>query len=310
MNGGRVSSATRERVLAAVAELSYRPNQAAKSLARGSSGVVGVVLHQLVTSLRCDTYAAGLYEGIAHVLSTRSTAGIMQWFGHQTRQELVDVIAGSCFVDGIIATTSQADDPLIERLIESEIPTVVVGNQHLDQRVSYVAIDDVTAARVATAHLVARGATRIGHITGDLRTRAARDRLDGYHQALDAARVTERLVAESDFGVESGSAAARQLLDRGVDAIFAASDHIAEGVYATCAKRGERIPDDVLVIGFDDVEQAAAMDPPLSTMRQSPPGLGATAAELLLAILGDPERRPRQALVAAPLVERDSTRRC
>jgi DNA-binding LacI/PurR family transcriptional regulator len=307
LNGGSVSAATRERVLAAAERLGYRPSQAASSLARGRSGVIGLALHAPIADLRCDTYTANLYTGMTDALAAQGIIGVMQWFSRGDRSELADAVVASQFVDGIVATSVDADDVLVRRLIDSGIPAVVVGASRFQGRVSTVDIDDVRGGEVATRHLLQQGARLVGHITGEPSTKSAQDRLTGFHRALDAAGVAERPVTTGSYDGKNCVSEVHELLDQGVDAVFAASDVIAQFVYQAASERGIRIPDDLLVIGFDDIDRAATLDPPLSTMRQDSRGLGTAAAELLLEVLVGHDDRPRSVVLEASLVPRRST---
>ena len=308
INGGLVAAATRAHVLATAERLGYHPSQSARALASGRSGVIGVVLHQPVASLQYDWYTAGLYAGIAEELTGRGVSGVMQWFEHGSRSELLDAVVASHFVDGIVATTADRDDPFVRGLVDSGMPAVVIGNHALGEGVSFVDIDNRRGAMLAVEHLLVRGARRIGHITGERTIVAAHDRLDGYYAALDAAGVSERFVADGGFcGKSETLTAARELLAAGVDAVFAASDLIAAAVYEAATECGRSIPDDLLVVGFDDVPEADRMAPPLTTIHQDPNEQGAAAARLLLELITDGERRPRSLLIEPWLVERRST---
>ena len=308
INGGLVAAATRAHVLATAERLGYHPSQSARALSSGRSGVIGVVLHQPVASLQYDWCTAGLYAGIAEELTGRGVSGVMQWFEHGSRSELLDAVVASHFVDGIVATTADRDDPFVRGLVDSGMPAVVIGNHDLGEGVSFVDIDNRRGARLAVEHLLAHGARRIGHITGERTIVAAHDRLDGYYAALDAAGVSERFVADGGFcGKSETLTAARELLAAGVDAVFAASDLIAAAVYEAATECGRSIPDDLLVVGFDDVPEADRMAPPLTTIHQDPNEQGAAAARLLLELITDGERRPRSLLIEPWLVERRST---
>lgn len=308
MNGGTVASATREKVLAAAEQLGYHPSQSARALASGRSGVVGVVLHQPVASLQFDQYTSGIYAGIADSLTALGVSGVMQWFEHGSRLELLDAITASHFVDGIVATTADREDPLVRGIVDSGIPAVVIGNHSLGEGVSFVDIDNRGGAIIAVDHLLTRGARRIGHITGERNIVAAQERLDGYYAALDRAGVSERIVANGGFcGKADALAAAREVLSAGVDAVFAASDHIATAVYEVAAELGISIPDELMVVGFDDMPIAARMRPPLTTVHQDPAEQGRAAARLLLELIDDPDHVPRRLLITPWLVERAST---
>lgn len=306
INGGSVSESTRRRVLQVLERVEYRPNLAARSLASGKSGVVGLVMHVPAPALFTDNYFALLLQGITETLSDEAT-GLMLWLSHRSKEETLHQILSSRFIDGVIATATLVEDPLVDGLLASDLPTVLIGHRRHDESASYVDIDNETASEIMVDHLVSKGARRIGHITGERSTVSAEDRLAGYHRALDRAGIEERFVVDGDYTREGGYRAAAELLDRRVDAIYAASDHTAEGVYEAAAEAGVRIPDDVLVAGFDDLESAVTMAPPLTTIRQNVRSQGDTAARTLLRILGSSARSPQRVLLPTELVIRHST---
>lgn len=173
---------------------------------------------------------------------------------------------------------------------------------------SYVDVDHVHAADQITSHLISVGRRRIGHITGGQETIAGQDRLDGYRRAMKRAGLsTNGLVAEGAFTHESGVEGTEVLLDRGVDAIFCANDAMAEAAIERIHARTLAIPDDVAVAGFDDLDFAARLDPPLTTIRQRVRQQGKEAARMLFELLKDPEGGPRRMLLPTELVVRQST---
>ena len=166
INGGSVSEATRERVMAVLESTGYRPNLAARTLASGRSGVVGVVMHVDSHELFQDPYFSQLLQGMSDALSDTAT-GMMLWLGNRSKQETLDQILGMGLLEGVIVTAYNVDDPLVDGLLASSLPTVLVGHRRADRSASYVDVDHVQAAEAVTSHLVDAGRRRIGHITGD-----------------------------------------------------------------------------------------------------------------------------------------------
>jgi DNA-binding LacI/PurR family transcriptional regulator len=307
INGGPVAPATRERVMAALERTNYRPNVAARTLARGRSGVVGVVMHIDPHSLFGDAYFSQLLQGMSDALSERA-AGMMVWLGNRTKEQTLDQILGVGLLDGVIVTADTLDDPLVDGLLASNLPTVLVGHRSADRTASYVDVDHVRAADIVTTHLAKVGKRRIGHISGRRGTVAGEDRITGYRHAMERARLsTEGLVVEGDFSEQAGVTGAIELLDRKVDAIFCANDATATGALDTIRARGLRVPDDVALAGFDDLEFAAHLDPPLTTMRQGVRDQGAEAAHALFELVRDPEGGPRRVILPTELIIRQST---
>ncbi len=307
LNGGPVAEATRQKVLAVLAETGYSPNRAARTLASGRSGVVGVVMHLEPALLFGDPYFSGLLQGMSDALAERAT-GMMLWLGNRSKQETLQDIERIGLVDGVIVTAHWQDDALVDGLLASRIPTVLIGHRREDRTASYVDVDNVAAAAMVTRHLIDLGRRRIGHISGLAGSVAGEDRLTGYTQAMAAAGLpTEALVVRGDFNPAAGRAGVPPLLEAGVDAIFCANDATASGALAALVEAGVAVPDDVALAGFDDLDFAAGLTPPLTTIRQSVAAQGAEAARVLLDLLEDPDGGPRRILLPTELIIRQST---
>jgi DNA-binding LacI/PurR family transcriptional regulator len=307
LNNGSVSDATRRRVQAVVDRNNYRPNPAARSLASGRSGVVGVVMHIDPHLLFRDPYFSQLMQGMSDALANGS-AGMMLWLGNRSKEETLDRILGMRLLDGVIVTAHNLDDPLVDGLLASHLPTVLIGHRSADRKASYVDVDHVHAADAVTTHLVDTGRRRVGHITGMRGTVAGEDRLAGYRRAMDRAHLAiGDLVVDGDFNEPSGAAGAVVLLDHGVDAIFCANDATAVGALRVIRERGLRVPEDVALAGFDDLDFAAHLDPPLTTIRQGVREQGAQAVSSLFQLVGDHDGAPRRVILPTELVIRQST---
>ena len=306
INGGPVSHSTRSRVMAVLESTNYRPNLAARSLATGRTGIVGLVIHEPASAVFSDAYFSVMLAGIAETLADEAT-GMMLWMSHQSAEETLDRVLSTSFVDGIICTATRTADPVVDGLLASGVPTVLLGHRRDDDTANYVDIDNIAAAEDMVEHLLGIGRRRIGHITGDRGTVSGEDRVLGYHRALDKAEIAERFVVDGDYSEEGGHDNALTLLDQGVDAIFAGSDAMARGVYKAAAERGIRIPDDVAVAGFDDLDFAAELDPPLTTVRQDVHAQGRTAALTLLKILDRSPDSAKRVILPTELVIRQST---
>jgi len=308
LNGGSVSEKTRRRVEAVLGEANYRPNMAARSLASGRSNVIGVVMHIDPHLLFQDPYFGQLMQGMSTALADQS-AGMMLWLGNRSKEETLGTILSMGILDGVVVTANDLDDPLVDGLLASSLPTMLVGHRKADRTASYVDVDNVHAADAMTTHLVSIGRCRVGYITGTPRNVAAVDRLAGYRRAMQRAGLTnDDLIVEGDFNAASGVTGAATLLDRGgADAIFCANDATALGALETIRARGLRVPEDVALAGFDDLEFAAHLDPPLTTIRQGVRQQGAEAVSNLFQLIADREGSPRRVLLPTELVIRQST---
>ena len=226
INGGPVAEDTRRRVTEVLERTKFRPNAAARTLASGRSGVAGVVMHLSPHLLFEDAYFSSLLQGVTDALAQQAV-GMMLWLGNRSKEETLDQILWMGLLDGVIVTAHQLDDPLVDGLLASELPTVLVGHRRADRNASYVDVDNVEAADMMTTHLVRLGRRRVGHITGRRGTVAAEDRIAGYERAMARSGLpTEGLIVEGAFDRASG-AGAGELIEHGADAIF-------------CAQRRER----------------------------------------------------------------------
>jgi DNA-binding LacI/PurR family transcriptional regulator len=307
INGGSVSPTTRGRVLAALDDVGYRPNVAARRLASGRSGVVGVVMHVDPHTLFGDPYFSELLQGVIDGLADRAT-GMMVWLGNRTKEQTLDDILAIGLLDGVILTADTLRDPLVDGLLASSLPAVLIGHRRADRTASYVDVDHVGGAENATGHLLSIGRRRVGHISGRRGTVAGEDRIAGYRRALSNAGLDpDALIVDGDFSAGAGAEGAAELLERGVDAIFCGNDATASGALEAVRAAGLRVPEDVALAGFDDLGFAAGLDPPLTTIRQGVRDQGAEAARVLFDLVGDPDRVPRRVILPTELVVRAST---
>ena len=243
INGGSVSEETRRRVLEVIEGTNYRPNLAARSLASGRTGVVGVVMHVAPPVLFEDSYFVALLHGVSDVLADRAS-GMMLWLGNRSKEETLDRILGTGLMDGVIVSADNLDDPLVDGLLASDLPTVLIGHRRSDLTASYVDIDNIGAADTVTTHLIDIGRTRVGHITGRLGSVAGEDRLTGYRRAMKRAGLDPELSwwrATSPALPESRSLRSCSNLD--VDAIFCANDATASGAMETIKAAGLVVPE-------------------------------------------------------------------
>ncbi len=305
-NDSRVSPATREKVWEAIQRKGYRPNLHARGLAAGRSNIVAAVIPGGISNILADPYFGVLLSGIASAADSRDRYLLLSLSDVDFKHR-VDELAQQGAVDGVVLSSSEEDEPLTRALLSSGTPFVSVG-RNSDGRVSYVDVDNRGAARKITAHLLRLGHRRVATITGDPIATAALDRLDGYRDALEAygLPIREQLIFEGDFTEASGRVGMRSLLEHHPDAVFAASDRMASGALNEIRAGGLRVPEDIALVGFDDIPLAAEMDPPLTTVRQSAKQMGETALEMLLDLIDDPSGPPRRVVLPTQLAVRAS----
>ncbi|MGW9429851.1 LacI family DNA-binding transcriptional regulator [Streptomyces decoyicus] len=298
VNGGAgVRAAVQERVRQAVAELGYVPNSAARSLVTRRTGAVAVVIAEPETRVFSDPFFGRQLRGISRELAAADTQLLLMFVEHRDDYDRIGRYLSAGHVDGALMFSLHRDDPLPAMAERAGLPTVYGGRPDWAgagraPRPLYVDTDNRGGARQAVRHLLGRGRRRIAVITGPLDQSSAVDRLDGYREALGTAP-DPRLIADGGFTARGGERAMAELLDAApdLDAVFACSDLMANGALRTLRARGRRVPDDVAVVGYDDLEPAAWADPPLTTVRQDVEEMGRLMARLLLRLL-DPRKAP------------------
>jgi len=315
VNGStEVSPATRAAVEAAIGELGYVPNRAARSLVTRRTDSVALIVCESPDRLLTEPFFAGLVRGASGALAD---TGIQLWLdvtqSGPHRERLAGYV-GAHQVDGVLLVSQHGDDPLAVRLAEAGVPTVTVSRPVRPDgsrpAATFVDVDNVSGARDAVAYLASTGRRRIATIAGPQDMSVGVDRLDGYRAALRAAGLPRRadLVAVGDFGEDSGAAAMATILHahRDVDAVFAASDLMAAGALRVLRERGRRVPEDVAVVGFDDSPLATRTDPALTTVHQPVVALGREMALLLLRRIRGEVPAGTSVLLDTHLVRRDS----
>ena len=306
---------TRERIARLARELDYTPAAAARSLVTQRSHVIGVFLetgeghpdlqhpffHEVLGGLKQRVGAEGF--DLLLFASERPGNGYgPHSFLKRARHHAVDGVA-------LIGLTP--DDPEVRRLVRAGLPCVGIDMDLEGPGAETVMSDNEAGARTAVEHLVALGHRRIATITGMLESRPGRDRLRGYRAAVQAAGLGYRdeYVTYGDCYAESGRECAARLLalPEPPTAIFAAADMMAIGAVRAVAEAGLRVPADVSIVGFDDIQLAGHLNPPLTTLRQDKLGLGAAAGEALVARINGDQDRPSLHSLPVDLVVRGST---
>lgn len=313
VNGDRrVREETRTAVEAAVRDLDYVPNRAARSLVTRRSGSVGVVISEPTAQLFGDPFFPRVLRGISEGLAEEEMQLVLLMPQVRSDATRVEGYLAAGHVDGVLLISLHGSDPMPEDLRVRGIPVVVGGRPH-SARVTYVDVDNQRGAGMAVQHLLAGGRRRVATIAGPQDMPAGADRLAGYQDALRTAGlpVKERLVEIADFSLEGGRAAMERVLARapGVDAVFVASDLMAMGALAALQAAGRGVPEDVAVVGFDDSPLAVQAHPPLSSVRQPTEEMGREMARLLIQMVASRDRAVRRVILATELVVRASSGR-
>jgi DNA-binding LacI/PurR family transcriptional regulator len=297
VNGSpRVSQSARDNVEQAIATLGYVPNRAARSLVTKRADSVALVVSESETRFFSDPWFAVVARSMAVALADTEMQLVLVIAQSAKQRERLERYLLNGHVDGVVLVSLHGRDPLPRQLVAAGVPTVLVGRPVDDIDVAYVDADNKGGAESAVRHLLERGRSRIATIAGPQDMSVGRDRLAGYELALRGAGlpVAEDLIGEADFSEEGGAEAMRALLGRepGLDAVFAASDLMAAGALRTLRKAGRRVPDDVALVGFDDLVTSQHTEPPLTTVRQPLADMGREMTTMLLATIAGEEPDP------------------
>jgi DNA-binding LacI/PurR family transcriptional regulator len=302
-----VAPPIQEAVRRAVRELGYVPNLAARTLVTQRTDSIALVLPETATRVFSDDpLFPGIVRGVSQELEAADRQLVLMMAGSAASHDRIERYAMGRHVDGVMFASMHGMDPLPGALARVGMPAVCSGRPLGRPDVPYVDIDHVSGVASAVRHLLDRGRQRIATIAGPQDMVAGIERLAGYREALRGSH-RRSIVAVGDFTRESGAAAMRHLLDDdpALDAVFVASDLMADGALRTLREAGRRVPDDVAVIGFDDADFARYTDPPLTTVRQPIIDIGREMVRLLLR-LADGEPVEHALILPTHLVVRDS----
>jgi DNA-binding LacI/PurR family transcriptional regulator len=294
VNGLPVTAASEESVRRAIEELGYVPNHAARTLVTRRTDLIALVLPEPTTRVfSADQFFAGLVHGVSQELEAADKQLVLMLAGSPASHERIERSVAAHHVDGVMLSSLHGADPLPAALTRLGVPVVCNERTLGPASVPYVGVDNLGGAEAAVRHLIASGRRRVATIAGPPDMIAGIDRLAGYRAALrDGAR--RSIVEVGDFTSDSGAEAMSHLLadEPDLDAVFAASDLMADGALQTLRRAGRRVPDDVAVVGFDDIDLARYTDPPLTTIRQPIVGIGRRMARQLLSLVAGQEIEP------------------
>lgn len=309
VNGSQtVAPHIRESVLRAVQALGYVPNPAARSLVTQRTDSYALVVPEPPNRVFSeDPFFPGVIRGVSQELESADKQLVLALANSETSHDRIERYAMAGHVDGVMFASMHGADQMPAALARLGIP-VVCNERPLGgrARLPCVGVDNVGGATAATRHLVEAGRRRIATIAGPQDMVSGVDRLAGYRQALQGS-ASRSIVAVGDFTRESGVVAMRQLLDDDpdLDAVFVASDLMADGALRTLRQAGRRVPDDVAVVGFDDIEIARYTEPPLTTVRQPIEEIGREMVRLILRLSAG-ERAADEIILATTLIVRES----
>lgn len=305
---GKISEKTQEHVRRVMREMGYKPNRVARRLrAGGKCHLIGLIIPNIQ-----NPFFADLARGVEDVAYRNNFAVLLCNYDEDPAKErfYLDVMQQES-VDGVILPPIHEKDPAVLRVAQSGMPIVCVDRALAGASLDQVEIDNHRGAFEAVSHLVARGHTRIGMISGPADSSTGRERLAGYRHALADAglAVSPDLVRYGDYKQASGRDLARDLLARRhpPTALFISNNLMTIGALEVVAERKLQIPRDLALLSFDDLPLAAVFNPPLSVVRQPAYEVGRSAADLLFKRLEDPSRPATSLKLLPELVLRAST---
>jgi LacI family transcriptional regulator len=307
----RIPDETRQRVQEAARRLNYHPDATARRMASRRTHVIGFVLRQNSDQVFADHFLPQVLNGLSRAASAQGYHTLFEPIPPEDKASAYTRLIRERHVDGIVVSGPRFDDQALLQIHAEGAPVVLLG-QLPHTNIPFVDVNNVGGARVATAHLLSLGHRRIGFITNaPLAYTASADRLAGYRQALAEAgqHYDESLVRFGNFTPQSGQAAMHELLSivPRPTAMFVASDTVALGALHTIREHGLRVPDDLALVGFDDIPLAEFVVPPLTTIRLPAAGEGWGAAELLIRLIeGEDEIRNPQIILDTELIVRES----
>jgi LacI family transcriptional regulator len=306
-----ITPETRKKVFDAADKLGYVPNASAQALATQRAKAIGLVMTRRPAYISSDTFLPQIIGGMLDVIKTQKLGLLLEWVepGHQMRtyRELIR----AKHIDGMILLTPRLDDEGLEELENFDIPIVLMGKIPKCNLPS-VDIDNREAAQVAVQHLIDLGHTKIACIlNAPLPYSSSSERFRGYKDALAQAGIPydETLVRQADFDPASGYDRMQNLLmfQKDITAVFVASDNVAIGVITALHDAGFQIPEDISVVGFDDIPWAEFSTPPLTTIHTPAQELAQQACFMLLDLMKDKSLDAKAVKLDTQLIVRQST---
>jgi LacI family transcriptional regulator len=300
----RVAADTRERVLQVIGELGFVRNGSASSLRAGQGRLVGLMVHDLA-----NPFFTALAAGVEDLMSERGYAVILCSSATSAQREDRNLrMLAEQGVRGVLVTPVKDGRDRFKVLSERGIGAVMLDHAANGPQQCSVSVDDVAGGHMAVSHLLEQGARDIAYVSGPLSIRQCEDRRSGAVRAVEATGARLREVVVDDLTPRSGQEAAERLLAELPDAIFCANDLLAMGVLRGLLQQGVRVPERVMLMGYDDIEFTTAAAVQLTSVRQPTYQLGRIAAELLLDECDNPGDHAHQQILFQPeLIVREST---
>ncbi|HSV81622.1 MAG TPA: LacI family DNA-binding transcriptional regulator [Ramlibacter sp.] len=303
---GKVSAETRERIVQIARELGYQPNAVAASLRTKQTNLVAIVVPDVGNPL-----FGPIVQGLEAELRRHGYMSLMVQPPEDPNERRAIILAlANRNISGLMILAAESDDPMLQAVAERSLAAVLVNRGRGERRFSSVVNDDRESVRLVLEHLASLGHTRIGHISGPLASSTGRARRDAFVELAPGFGIQKPIVVEATaFTLPAGAAAARELWRRSAKptAIFAANDLIALGALGVLREAGVRVPQEVSLVGHNDMPFLDLIDPPLTTVRVAADQMSRQSAQLLLELMREPQEPPSMRVLTPRLVVRGST---
>lgn len=307
-----VRPAVRDRVQEVITSHGYTPQAAARQLVTQRTRSIGLILPDNVYNLFGNPIFALMSQGVSQVCAQQGYTSLL-FMGRQdmNEQDMFKMLRGREF-DGVVLISSNTNDTCAAFLKESGIPYTRIGHEPGQDDLRYVDVDNVEAARIGVKHLISLGHRHIAMLKGLARDTCTSDRYQGYKEALEEAGIPldPELVGDGDWSTASGYELTKRFLqlERPPTALFSSNDMMVAGVIRAAHEQGRRVPEDLAIVGFDDLPQTTMIFPDLTTIRQPCVELGIRAAEMLIEQLehDTKETKPMHVILPTTLVIRES----
>jgi LacI family transcriptional regulator len=306
-----VSEKTKQRVLKLADEMGFRPNSTARSLSMKKSWIIGVFFEDFLNSGFKHPFFTDIIESFKNVVGQKGY-DLLFTANHYFNDREISYLehCRNRNVDGVIILALKRDDPYLPELVSSNIPCISLDLDILGNRIGCVYSENIKGAEMAVKYLHDMGHQRIATITGQLLSLTSDQRLQGYKNAMNELKLPYRYdyVVQGDFLHEGGYQAMQHLLSLNdpPTAVFAAGDLMAFGAIKAIQDAGLNVPDDISIIGFDDIEMCKYFSPSLTTIKQNKEELGREAAEGLIRLIENPMEIPSIVQIPTELIVRET----
>jgi LacI family transcriptional regulator len=309
----RIRPETQQKVREAANKLGYYPNASARALASNQSNTIGLIMTRSPRYIAADNFLPQIIGGLLDLVKQDRLGLLIEWVEPGQQIQTYLVLTRAKHIDGLILLTPRFDDPGLSALGELDVPCVLMG-QIPGCPLPYVDIDNRAAAMLAVNHLIELGHRQIACITNAATAySSASQRLQGYQDSLTAAGISidESLIRVADFDAASGYVQMKNLLAESphFSAVFVASDNVALGALAAIHAAGLSVPEDISLVGFDDIPEAAYYNPKLTTVHTPAKEIAEESCQLLMQLMRG--ETPQSYSIALPtqLIIRESTRK-